>query len=140
MYVYLLDIGLCTGLGFGRSTINKRLRHNLESDLFSSVHEEIMMFPVLERILPDPDGLAVIVSSRMLEAVGGNQDVIKELQTDLDTFFAAVLDLSNQNLLDIRSEDQHSEPDPSVRRSITFQDETSIINLQHIHYSIYLGK
>ena len=52
------------------------------------------MLVILERILPDPDGLAVVVAGRVLETVRGDQDVVEELEADVDPFLAAVLDLA----------------------------------------------
>ena len=78
-----------------------------------------MMFPVLQWILPDPDRLVIIEPCWVLETVGRYQDVIKELQTDVDTLAAAALDLAHQDLLQVGSEDQHPEPDSGVGGSVT---------------------
>ena len=88
-------------------------------DLFPGVHVEVVVLVIFERILPDPDGLAVVVSGRVLETVRGDQDVVEELETDVDPFFAAVLDLAHDNLLQVGPEYEHPKLDSRVRGSIT---------------------
>ena len=88
-------------------------------DLFPGVHVEVVVLLILERILPDPDGLAVVVAGRVLETVRGDQDVVEELEADVDPFLAAVLDLAHDNLLQVGPEYEHPELDSRVRGSIT---------------------
>ena len=88
-------------------------------DLFPGVHVEVVVVVILERILPYPDGLAVVVSGRVLETVRGDQDVVEELEADVDPFFAAVLDLAHDNLLQVGPEYEHPKLDSRVRGSIT---------------------
>ena len=86
-----------------------------------------MMLIILQRIFPDPDRLAVIVTRRELEALRRNQDVVKELEADVDTLFAAVLDLANHDLVQIGSEDQHPEADSGMGGAITWPEGVVII-------------
>ena len=89
-------------------------------DLFPGVHVEVVVVVILERILPYPDGLTVVVSGRVLETVRGDQDVVEELEADVDPFFAAVLDLAHDNLLQVGPEYEHPKLDSRVRGSITW--------------------
>ena len=108
-----------TGFCLGGACVNKRLGADPESDFLSGIHEEVVVVPVLQRILPDPDGLVVVIPGGVLKTLRRNEDVVKELEADVDALLAAALDLAHQDLLQLRPEDQHPELDPGVRGPVT---------------------
>ena len=107
------------GLGLGGSGVHKRLGADPEPDFLPGIHEEILVFALLQRILPDPDRLVVVVPGGVLEAVCRDQDVVEELQGHVDPLLTAALYLAHQNLIQLGSEDQHTEPHPGVRGSVS---------------------
>lgn len=80
-------------LRLGRTCVYKLLRHNSHPDLLPRVHEQVMMLPLLYRILPHPDRLSLVKPGRMLKTLSRNENVIKELQADMDSFLAATFNL-----------------------------------------------